>query len=65
MAQPAETRFRVRFLLQLEVDELKRDGELDEDDSYVACGLFDTEAEVEARIVQLQGDFEDMDSVER
>ncbi len=64
MAQPEKTRFMVRFLLQLEVTALRRDGELDEDDSYTACGLFDTEEELEARIAQLQRDFDSMGSVE-
>ncbi len=58
MSEPEDERVKVRYLLQVEVDELERKGELDQDGSHRACGLFDTEEEVEAMIIKLQRDFE-------
>jgi len=58
MGKPEGERFKVRYLLQAEVDNLEREGKLDQDGSHKACGLFGTEEGVEAAIIKLQSDLE-------
>ena len=56
MSKPKDERYKIKYLLQSEVDDMKRDGTFEMDGSHVSCGLFDTEEEVEAMITKLEQD---------